>query len=203
MSNVGFSQRLLACDDSTSVVLPSGARFIRKLPGEAALAYLHVLHAPLSKPDLAKLRARLGDRLPPDYEAFLLFANGADLFANTLFLYGYAEKVSRGLALEDQGPISLLFESETFAATAGERWDEEWARIGSMVGWDRRWYIEAHRSGRCALLDETGGMSHFSSFENLMERAVGRLESCFSCDGLIDDSCQELEAAISSLIYPG
>jgi hypothetical protein len=198
MYQPAFVQALIGYDDNTSVVLSTGARFIRKLPDGRPLGYLHKLFAPLLAPDLGELYVTLGRDLPSEFEAFLSWANGATLFDNLLFLYGAGGNFSRERELEDQSALSIIEANEFLDQ---DRWEAGWTRVGSVVGWNSKYLIELHREGECTVLGEGGGLKSYPSFNTCLQQIVTRLSLCFSCDGPIDQSYSELEAALGSLIY--
>ena len=200
-----FACALMRCDDSTSVTLPNGSRFIRKLPDERPLGYLHKLFAPLSPAGLMSLSTMLGRRLPAQFEAFLGWSNGATLFDNSFCIFGFQEglAVSRSIELEAQTAINIAWENEIYACVHPQQWNEGWIRIGSVTGWDSTFHIDGHESGECAISGEAGGRRTFPTFNSCIERIVMRLSPCFSCDGLVDPRSAEREAALRSLVYDG
>jgi len=200
MNTPKLLQTLERCEDDTSIVLPNGARFVRKLPGDAPLAFLHTLYPPLKNCDIAIQEAALGRRLPEDFASFLTFADGAALFAGVVSLSGFSENAGRSTRLEDQRAISILWENEMFAASSPGRWKSGWIRIGAVSGWDSQFSIELHVGGVCAILDDSGREASFVSFSACLDRIIDSVQPYFSCDGLIDQSYATLETSLGSLI---
>lgn len=193
-----FADKLVECDDRSSITLANGGRFIRKLPDDRPLGYLHKFYAPLS--DIALLGSMVS-RLPDSYIAFLQWANGASLFDNTLSLYGYVRNIARSSAPEFAAPISLNHGNEIFAAVKHQRWMRGWTEIGAVMGWSSVYKIELNSDGRCAVTSENEECSS-ASLEQCMRKVIDRLAACFDCRGLLDESGTELEAALSSLVMP-
>jgi hypothetical protein len=197
MKQPSFTTSLFDCDDSSSLTLRTGSRFVRKLPDEGSLGYLHKFYAPL--PDGAG--AALLRRLPHDYMAFLEWANGAALFDNCIALFGYVETIARDTAPEGATAISLSNENEVFALVERQRWEQGWTKIGSLVGWDSTYTLQINGGGRCAVVAEEIACTT-SSFNECLTTIVERVAPCFSCEGIIDGSYAELEAALASLVRP-
>lgn len=195
MPQPGFTTRLFDCDDSSSLTLQTGSRFVRKLPDERSLGYLHKFYAPL--PDAAC--AALLRRLPAAYADFLEWANGAALFDNCIALFGYVETITRDTAPEAATAISISIENEVFAPTEPCRWNEGWTKVGSLVGWDSTYPLLLHGDGRCAMVSEEMAYTA-SSLNACLETIISRVAPCFSCEGIIDGSYAELEAALASLV---
>jgi hypothetical protein len=195
MSSPNFTGRLFECDDGSSLTLRTGSRFIRKLPDERSLGYLHRLYAPLHEGTCAPLLRRL----PSEYLDFLKWANGAALFDNCLALYGYVETVTRDPTPEAVTAISITWKNEIFAAMEQRRWDEGWTAIGSLVGWDVTYTLQLHQDGSCVVAKDTH-VSPASPFDRCLETIISRVAPCFTCAGIIDDSYAELEAALASLV---
>jgi len=197
MKQPGFTTSLFDCDDSSSLKLETGSRFVRKLPDERSLGYLHKFYAPLPDgSDIALLR-----RLPKDYVDFLKWANGAALFDNCIALFGYVEMITRDTAPGAATAISISNENELFALMQRKRWDEGWTLIGGLGGWDSSYDLQVNGDGRCAIVAQEATCTS-SSFNECMATIVNRLTPCFSCDGRIDNSYAELEAALSSILRP-
>ena len=138
-----LKKALLACDDDSSQKLASGSRFIRHLPDQGSLAFLHRLYAPAADETRHRIGIALGRSPPTQVADFLAWSNGARLFDCALAIYGYSENLFRSLDLQDETAISLLWENKTFTAMAPRRWEAGWMRIGSVVGWSTRLALEA------------------------------------------------------------
>jgi hypothetical protein len=192
-----FTIGLFDCDDDSSLRLPSGSRFVRKLPDNRSLGYLHRFYSPLS----AETDATLFRRLPDEYINFLQYANGAALFDNTVALYGHVETVTRSTEPETATAISISNENEVFSIVEPERWDQGWTKIGGLVGWDSSYAIQLNADGRCAIVINSLVVAALS-FGECLEKIVKRLAPCFTCAGVADQSYVELEAALASLVYP-
>ena len=194
-----FSGPLFRCDDDSTLLLRNGGRFIRKLPDDRSLGYLHKLYYPLDAAALERLRSELGDRLPDQHEAFLRWANGASLFDGCVSLFGLVEKFTRSVEPEAQNPICIASANRRFSRMVPERWEAGWTVIGTAVGWDTRYELQVHKSGSCALLGEE--LAYVAScFDECLETIVGRIDPCFSFDGLVDGDYAEIEAALGSLM---
>ena len=196
-----FASALFDCDDSTSLRLSTGARFVRKLPDDRSLGYLHKLHAPITARNLETLQSVLGQRLPAQYRDFLSWANGGTLFDNTIYLHGFVETFTRSIEPERQDPICILSENRALSDSASFRREEGWIRIGSAVGWDSKFALQLHVDGRCAIAG-AAGVHVAGTFDACLNLLIGRVGGCFSCDGIIDETCAEVEAALSSLVRP-
>jgi hypothetical protein len=190
-----FTTGLFDCDDSSSVTLRTGSRFVRKLPDERVLGYLHKFYAPLS--DGAD--AEILERLPNECIDFLKWANGAALFNNSIELFGFVETIVRDIRLEAATGISIAHENEAFALMERRRWEQGWTKIGSMVGWDSTYILQVNRDGRCAIVSDEIARTA-SSFGACMSSIIGRVSPCFTCDGIIDASYRDLETALASLV---
>ncbi len=193
------------CDDSSSVVFATGARFIRKLPGRGPLAFLHHLPAPADDAALQGVEGKLGRSIPMDFRAFLARSNGPTLFDLHLTFFGAEQRISRSLRLEDQIAISLLFENETFALTQADRWAAGWMRIGAVSGWNTQHELQASADGRCAIVNQDGATIDFADFGALMELLVDILSPLVPCAGLASDEklIRPLEAALGGLFPSG
>jgi hypothetical protein len=121
---------LLACDDPSSPLLSNGDRFIRHLPDQGPLAFLHCLYAPAAPEVPRRVQTAMGRDVPNDVRDFLQRANGAAMFDKTIHIYGYVESLSRSTKLHNQTAISLLFENQTFARAAPNRWTAGWVKVG-------------------------------------------------------------------------
>jgi hypothetical protein len=122
------------------------------------------------------------------------------MFDKTIHIYGYVETLSRSTKLEDQSAISIMFENQTFARAAPERWTAGWMKAGAVTGWSTRLSLEIHTSGRCAIVSDDGNTVEHDSFGDMMRQIVERVAPCFTCSGAIDDTYAEVEAALVSLI---
>lgn len=185
------------CDDASSRTLPSGARFVRNLPDEGPLAYLHSVYPPLGTDALAHCEAALGRPLPNGLRYWLSKANGATLFDKTIYLFGFTERMHRSLSLEDQTAISLTSENEMFALCNRSLWDTGWIKVGSLSGWTTTLELQMHSTGRCALAGDAERRVEFVSFDEMMTVIVQRVSPCFSCVGVTDKSYVALEATLS------
>ena len=194
MTQPDFVTRLLDCDDDSSLTTSNGSRFIRKLPGQRSLGYLHKFYAPLRKPP----EAGLLQRLAPAYIDFLRWANGAALFDNCIALFGYVETITRRTAPEAVTAISMNSDNDVFALLEPERWERGWTKIGSVVGWDSSYTLELHREGRCAVV---GGEFSYTAptFDECINAVVTKVSPCYTCEGIIDTDYAELEEALASL----
>lgn len=196
MSQPAFVRPLFECDDSSSLHLRNGHRFIRKLPDDRSLGYLHKLYPPLDAYGVQRMNGAIGRRLPEEFESFLMWSNGASLFDNQVYIFGFVESLTRGIEVEKQQPISIVDANRDFPA---DRRDDGWTRIGSVVGWDSRYEIDLHEKEECVLTSASGTLSKMS-FEHGIAAIIGRVSGCFSCNGIIDRSYAELEAALLSLV---
>jgi hypothetical protein len=192
---------LFECDDASSVKLPSGNRFIRKLPDDRALAYLHKLFAPLDDAELQRMSEALGRQLPGEFQSFLRWSNGAALFDNAVYIFGSVERLSRNVDPDKQQPVAIDDRNRVFSVTKRDRWHQGWTEIGSVVGWDSSYGIELRADGTCALTSEAGALIA-PSFGQCMTTIIDRIGPCFSCNGIVDSSYAEIEAALFSLIRP-
>lgn len=194
MTQPDFVTCLFNCDDGSSLTTSNGSRFIRKLPDERSLGYLHKFYAPLLDPP----KAGLIQRLAPAYLDFLRWANGASLFDNCIALFGHVESITRQTAPEGVTAISINNKNDVFALIEPQRWEHGWTKIGSLVGWDSSYTLELHRDGRCAVV---GGEISYTAltFDQCLQTVVTRVSPCFSCEGIIDTSYAELEGALASL----
>jgi hypothetical protein len=198
MQEPSFAESLLECDDPSSLKSTAGNRFIRKLPDNRSLGYLHKLYTPLDCAGCQQLRDALGRDLSPEFESFLRWSNGANLFDDQIYLFGLVGTFSRDTALENQQPISIVDRNSIHSAVTSARWHDGWIQIGSVVGWSSTYGIELHKGGACALTSEDGVYAT-PSFERCVTVIIDRISACFSCDGVIDSSYAEIEAALRSL----
>ena len=199
MAEPSFARSLFNCDDASSLKLANGNRFIRKLPDDRSLGYLHKLYAPLDDSKLERMSDAIGCRLPEEFQSFLQWSNGASLFDNQLNVFGSVALLSRSIDPERQQPISIENSNRTFSMVERGRWLEGWTKIGSVVGWDSNYGIELHRDGRCNVVSESGDLTT-PSLSRCLTTIIDRISPCFSCTGIIDRSKAEIEAALSSLI---
>lgn len=202
MNQPSFANSLLICDDDSSLKMSGGNRFIRKLPDDRSLGYLHKLHGPLGKVEIGRICDGIGRRLPAQLESFLHWSNGASLFDNRIYLFGLAEGAfSRSLAPEMQKPISIVNQNRIFSAAKSRRWNDGWIHVGSIVGWDADYEIELHENGDCAVTFQEATYCS-ASFEQCVKSIIDRISVCYSCNGIIDHSFGEVYAAIESLFRP-
>ena len=194
MTRPDFATSLFDCDDGSSLTTSNGSRFIRKLPDERSLGYLHKFYAPLRDPPGVALLQRLA----PAYLDFLRWANGAALFDNCIALFGYLETITRQTAPEAATAISMNSENEIFAALEPQRWEGGWTKIGSLVGWDSTYTLQLHREGQCAVVGEQLSYTA-STFDECIQAVITRVSPCFTCEGITDTSYAELEGALASL----
>lgn len=141
----------------------------------------------------------IGRRLPKEFQSFLQWSNGASLFDNQLYVFGSVERLSRNIDPEKQQPISIEDSNRVFSVAKSDRWHKGWTMIGSVVGWDSSYGIELHRDGMCTVMSEAGGLTA-PSLGQCLTTIIDRISPCFSCDGILDRSYAEIEAALSSLI---
>lgn len=189
-----------ACDDASSRALPSGGRFIRHLADQGPLAYLHYFYAPLTRTERERCEAAFGRDLPSELGDFIERANGATLFDKTCRLFGFAETVTRSLAVSDQAAISIAWENRVFAATNPDRWRNGWTRVGALTGWSTSLSLQAHDDGRSAVVWDDQRSVEFTSLASMLTAVVDRVAPCFACSGLRDQTGGELEAALEGLI---
>jgi len=189
-----------ACDDASSRVLPSGARFIKNLADQGPLAFFHCLYAPLVRSERERCEVTLGRSLPLELAQFMERSNGATLFDKTIWLFGYVERITRSLALEDQAPISLTDQNELFAASHPDRWRKGWMHFGSLVGWSTSLSLQAHSTGECAIVGDDGKHVNFTSIPAMLTRLMERIGPCFTCSGVRDQTYRELEATLNGLL---
>lgn len=195
-----FAHLVLKYDDTTSLTFPAGGRFIRKLPDDRSLGYLHKLFPPVNNFQLEELEAALGRQLPKAYQEFLLWSDGACFFDNSIYLFGFSENLSRSLEPEHQSAISIRMENRLFSATDSDYWAEGWTKIGSVVGGKSNFDLLLHGDGSCAISD--GASSYIAeSFDDCLNLILGRVEIFFSRDGLINRDYVGLEASLASLVH--
>lgn len=127
-------------------------------------------------------------------------SNGATLFDKAIYLFGYVERVTRSLALEDQAPISLTDKNKVFAACYPDRWREGWMHFGSLVGWSTTVSLQVHSEGECALVWNDGTDVNFTNFPAMLMRLIETLGPCFTCLGVRDQTYRELEATLDGLL---
>lgn len=197
MKPPNFTTGLFDCDDGSSLRLPGGSRFVRKLPDNRSLGYLHRFYSPLS----AGTDATLIRRLPDEYISSLKWSNGAALYDDTVALYGYVESPTRSTEPETATAISISNENEVFSIVEPQRWDQGWTKIGGLVGWDSSYAIQLNSDGRCAIVTDKLALSALS-FGECLAKVVKRLAPSFTCAGIADKSYVELEAALASLVHP-
>lgn len=198
MNFAAIADVLSSCDDPTSVRLSTGARFIRKLPVNASLAYLHKLYPALPPDRVPLLLREISVQDSGDFVAFLLGANGATLFGNTFHIFGFAdcEDVSRSLELEAQRAISIVWKNELHRDVEPQAWSEGWRVIGSMSGWSTQLQIWLHLDGRCMLRSADGAARVHETFGACMADVLPRFASRFGCSGPFDETYGELEAVV-------
>ncbi|MEG3123916.1 SMI1/KNR4 family protein [Sphingomonas sp. GB1N7] len=199
MQQPAFAKSLFRCDDATSLKIDGGNRFIRKLPDDRPLGYLHKFHAPLDNSGLGRVREGFGRPLPMQFEDFLQWSNGASLFDNQIYIFGFVEDFSRSLEPEKQQPISIIDKNRIFSSLHSDCWRDGWMLIGSAVGWSSNYDLELHEDGACALVLENS-VRVVASFEQCITLIIDRISGCFSCDGILDGSYTEVEAALASLL---
>jgi hypothetical protein len=148
-----------------------------------------------------ELETATGRAFPHHWRDFLRWSNGASLFDNRVYLFGRVAGVSRSIDPDQQQPISLVSTNDVLKAMHQRRWADGWMLIGSVTGWDANYDIALHIDGSCALTSEQG---HFAAetFDGCLSTIIDRIGVCFSCDGIIDESYAELEAALISLVRP-
>ncbi len=170
MARPSFANLLFECDDSSSLTVENGSRFIRKLPGDRSLGYLHTLYAPL----VERPRVELFERLPASYLGWLEWANGAALFDNCISLFGYVEVLTRHHAPEAVTSISIADQNSLFALMQPDLWAEGWTKIGSLVGWNSSYIIRLNHDGRCAVASEAAAYTA-PNLDQCLETILARL----------------------------
>src|SRR5688500_18409938 len=170
----------------TAVSLTNGT-FIRPLPG-GPLRFLHRLFAGLSDAELKQLQHMSAMSLPPDYLEFMRWSGGADLFDNTLLLFGLRDNPSRSLALEEQGPLSLRWQLELLEQTG--RWNEatSWQPTGSVVAATETYSIQICPQGTARIASKDGAAREFSSFSECVLTVALVLRELTGEEGLIDET---------------
>jgi hypothetical protein len=201
MNEPTFGHRLLQYDDATSLALPTGARFIRKLPDDRSLGYLHRLFPAVTDRQLDELEETLARPLPAAYRGFLRWSDGACFFDNSIYLYGFAENQARSLEPVDQTAISIRQENQLFSAAESERWLAGWMKVGSAVAWSSKVDLLLRADGACAITG-AAGFHVAGSFDETLCLLFDRIGPCFSGDGLIDRDYASLEASLASLVRP-
>ena len=76
-------------------LLSSGVRLVCPVPHVAPEAWLHVLFPPLTKPEIEEMEKQLHALLPDDFKNFLLSANGLEMFAYTISIWGIRKSLER------------------------------------------------------------------------------------------------------------
>lgn len=200
MLEPSFAKSLFECDDASSLKLDGGNRFIRKLPDDRSLGYLHTLYSGVNDADLERMSASIGRELPEEFQSFLRWSNGATLFDSHVYVFGSVERLSRSVDPEKRQPISIESENRIFSATNSGRWHDGWTRVGAVVGWNTKFEIELNCDGTCAVWSNDG---HFSarSFRQCLSTILDHILPCFSCDGITDKSYAEIEAALFNLTH--
>jgi hypothetical protein len=192
---------ILRCDDETSRSLGDGARFIRHLPSQGTLAFLHYLPAPADEEVMLRIEAALGRVIPLEFRQFLKRSNGPDLFDKALSFNGAEERLSRSLRIEDQIAVSLLFQNKTFSVARRARWNDGWMRIGAVSGWSTQHELQANASGRFAIVSQEGKSIEFECLGEMLGLLVGIISPLVPCSGLglIESARGPLENALCAL----
>jgi hypothetical protein len=91
--------RLLDCIEPAKglgfTCMPNGTLLTGHVPHVGPDAWLHVVYAPLTVPQLGEVEGTIKRALPAPYRALLLQANGLSLFSGSLSLYGLRTDMRR------------------------------------------------------------------------------------------------------------
>lgn len=199
MSEPIFAHVIRQYDDATSLALLAGGRFIRKLPDDRSLGYLHKLFPAVVDHQLREIEGAFERRIGAAYREFLLWSDGACFFDNSIYLYGFAENQTRSLEAVNQTAISIRQENRLFSVSHPDCWAAGWMKIGSVVGWSSKLDLLLHEDGACAIMGPTGSYVA-ASFNDALGLVLDRIGACFSGDGLIDRDYVSLEASLASLV---
>ncbi|MDY0960326.1 hypothetical protein SOM26_16665 [Sphingomonas sp. CFBP8993] len=126
-------------------------------------------------------------------------ANGATLYDKTIFLFGFAENITRSLDLEKQTAISIVWQNEVFASSYPKRWSDGWTHIGALTGYSTSLSLQAHLDGPCEVVWDNGLSVGFASFDSMLTTLVALVAPCFTCTGIRDQTYKELESTLDQL----
>jgi len=146
------------------------------------------------------LETILGFALPREYRSFMALYNGANLFNNTIAIYGLGGNFSRSLCLDGQSAISIDEENQFYKALRTRDWSLGWRVVGSAVALQKSQLV-IRASGETRFETSDGKVKTFASFFDALLQLIAVADRHFGCEGFCDESYDDLEAeycAISS-----
>lgn len=159
-------------------------KLIGHLPRVAPHAWLHQIFAPLERSDIKKIEEELSVKLPSSLVSFFLFANGLNVFSNSLSIYGMRKPISRSeIAFEP-------FEIKTSNLIERPRDAESHHLFIGGYNWDRSQLFMDTKDGkvyRC-LRNSSGKLNHWNSLFSMLSSEIDRLSSHFDENGYENDA---------------
>lgn len=154
-------------------------KLIGHLPKIAPYAWLHQIFSPLGHSDIKKMEEELSINLPPTLKPFFSFANGLNIFSNSLSIYGMRRPIKRSeLAFE---PFEIktpnLFERPRDAKSeyffiGGYNWDGSLLFINTEDG----------KVYRC-LRNSAKKLNQWDDLFSMLSSEIDRLKTHFDQNG--------------------
>lgn len=160
--------------------LPNGTALFGRVPHVGPDAWLHVMYAGLSEPDLVEVEHRAGRRLPEDYRSLLRETNGLSLFSGAMYLSGLRKSYERTgegawqpFAIEDANVLERPADARP-----------EFVFIGGYKADGSRLYLTPDRPDvvRCER-DSVGPLNKWTSLQHMLASEARRLATHFDDTG--------------------
>ena len=123
------------------------------------------------------------------------------LFDNNVLIFGLVTNLNRSLSPDAQQSISIETENVSFRVENRDRWSVGWMKIGAIIGENSNVSIELNADGVCTLRSGNRTFA-IDSFQRCVGAIIDRIGTCFSCDGIVDQSYVELDAVVASYFLP-
>lgn len=161
-------------------MLANGGRFVGRLGGAGSYRYLHQLYSGLADEELDNIAELFGFDLPQDYKEFLRRCGGCDLYAHSIYIFGYDENRARSLDPEAFRAVGVVSELKDYKLVHPNEFIDGWRPIG-VCGFNQRAYLCINGAGTGRLISSSSSTT-FPSFMDMLGYLTTCLRSIAGCD---------------------
>jgi hypothetical protein len=165
--------------------LSSGVRLVCPTPHVAPEAWLHVLYPPAAVGDIQRAEKQLGTLLPDEYKAFLLRANGLEMFSYRLAVWGIRKNMAR-TGDEAWQPFDLV--NHNYESNRPKASPSDFVYFGSVDGGETWCFFESnhgsHRVGKTSR-ESYKPDTYWPNFGTWLRDEVRSIESVFDADSVV------------------
>lgn len=159
----------------------NGTILVCHVPHVAPEAWLHEIYSPLTEEDILKLEKELQKSLPTDLKQFYTFANGINIFSDSLSIWGQRNSYEReGEAIFLPYDMVSLNEENNWYCPKG------WIYFGSY-SWDGSQMVFDLTSDKKKILRVKNGsteiLNEWSTFSEWLSSEINRLAKFFDTKG--------------------